>query len=246
MMKIIIEKIVEDEDFLHVEGVECVCFGIDKKYLKDITPKEGDVVTLHFINGIGTPIRGMDLNGVQLYYLTDEELAQQHEEQCKKDKDKRRRDFTKIEPTLNKMFELLPSLLQQRILMYRHFMHEFRELDEFYELVPMFLGYKMYRLCYSNDVHIFSKKVLEFEVVKYIKTHRFLKKFHPTWNQVDFARAFAGAIYADRTLLGKNTFDVNELKHSRVMFFPNCSAPLSGTFCVPRKKHIVEYMMKKS
>ncbi len=245
-MEVKIKTIVESEDALHIDGVENVCFSIDKKYLNNIIPKEGDIVIIYFINGFGTPIRGMSLNGVQLYYLTDEDLAQQHEEQCKRYKDKRRRDFTKIEPTLNKMFELLPSLLQQRILMYRHFMHEFRELDEFYELVPMFLGYKMYRLCYSNDVHIFSKKVLEFEVVKYIKTHRFLKKFHPTWNQVDFARAFAGAIYADRTLLSKNSFDVKELKHSKVMFFPNCSAPLSGTFCVPRKKHIVEYMMKKS
>ena len=64
MMDVKIKTVVESEDFLHVEGVECVGFSIDKKYLKDIRPKKGDVVTLHFINGIGTSIRGMDLNGV--------------------------------------------------------------------------------------------------------------------------------------------------------------------------------------
>ena len=241
MMDIKVKTIVDDGEFLNVRGVCGTCFFINKKYINKNIPKQGDTITLHFVNGYGTQIRGMDINAKKLYYLTEEEIQQEFDEWLKGVKDKRRRNFIKIEPILNEIFSLLPPLIQQRILMFRHFMPDFRVEGEFYELVPVFLGYKMYRLCYDDDIAVFSKKVLEFDHIKYAKSHRLLKNFEFSWNQVNFAQAFAGAVYTDKALLKQNVFDVKELKGARVMSFPNCSAPLEGCFCSPIKKHIVEY-----
>ena len=48
---------------------------------------------------------------------------------------------------INKMFALLPKLLQHRIELFRKFSPNFQSEDEFYELTTVFLANKIYHHC---------------------------------------------------------------------------------------------------
>ena len=71
-----ITEITKDKNWFSISTKEGPGFGMEDKY--DVTPKVGDKITLHCVHG--STIRGIDLNGVKVYYKSDEQLKQERKE----------------------------------------------------------------------------------------------------------------------------------------------------------------------
>lgn len=240
-----VEEVFVHEDGYCIKAKEGNVFFLSKENAGEIVPKVGDVITLHTY--CGSSIRGMDINSVSLYYKTDEELEEIRKTSALRVLKLKEEAFKKNEPTLNKIFALLPKLLQHRIEMFRIFSPNFRVKDEMYELSAVFLASKIYRHCSSaKTIDEFDEKVSNFDVSKYINHHWFFSQAEISSNQVAFAGAFATAIFRDHA---ENGIDVNnpspvDIYKSYCMRIPDALSPLRDALCWPREEFISEYIQK--
>lgn len=239
-----ITNVVVDEDGFHISTEEDVHFFMAKKLIGGISPKTGDIVTLHTYGG--SFIRGMDINSKPIYYKTDEDLEKDAEAFREQEKKRKQASFEKNKPTLDRLFSLLPKLLQHRIEMFRTFVPNYRAEWEMYELTAVFLGYKVYLNCKAQSYDEFCQKVDKFDIGKYVRTHKELKTFGMSLNQGDFARYLAKGIFSDVDGIEIDIKNPNpdDLLNSRVMAIPDAISPITGGTCNPRKEYIQNYINK--
>ena len=236
-----VKNVIDDGDGFSITSEEGNLFFLSKEKAQGKVPKVGDIITLHTYGGCF--IRGMDINSVPLYYKTDEELKQDRQKEKEEERKRREERFKELEPELNKLFALLPKILQHRIEMFRKFSPDFRVEDELYELSSVFLGSKIYHHCKANNLEDFEANVDKFDVSKYIKTHWFLSKIGVSSNQVAFAEALAVILLRDEVENKINIKDptIEELLVASSMRMPDALSPLRTPLCWPRENFIKDY-----
>lgn len=125
-----ITEVIKKEEWFSISTKEGSCFGIKTKY--NVTPKVGDKVTLHSRGGCD--IRGIDLNGVKLFYKTDAELETERTEWLKNNEIATQKKFTEEKESMDAQYSTLPKIFQERIDKYRQNNPRFRVDYEGYEL----------------------------------------------------------------------------------------------------------------
>jgi hypothetical protein len=123
---------VSESDTHYFISTEGSGFGIDKKYCGTTVPQVGDKIICQTKN-IST-VRGIILNGVQLYYKSDKQLEDEHKAWCEEYHRKQEEDFKKNQAKLDKDFNELPKPFQDRIQRYRDNNPDFRVEYEPYEM----------------------------------------------------------------------------------------------------------------
>lgn len=145
---------------------------------------------------------------------------------------------------INKMFALLPKLLQHRIELFRKFSPNFQSEDEFYELTTVFLANKIYHHCKAKDINNFASNVDKFDIDKYTQSHWLFSKIDMTINQVEFAKCIATSLFRDAVeqKMDIGNPDFYELQNSLTMKIPDALSPLRPPLCWPREGYIKDYI----
>lgn len=129
-------------------------FILYKKY--NIVPKVGDTITL-YCKGF-SHIRGMDINGIKIFYKTDEELEAHRVKELAKIEQRQRDEFEKSKPKLDAQYESLPNCFKQRIDKFRTNNPEFRIKYESYEMFCCLEAIKIANGCKTvNKIREFHK-----------------------------------------------------------------------------------------
>ena len=186
----------------------------------------------------------IDINGEEIYYLTHEQRKALDKEFAEEYKACNRERFEKDRNLLDKMFSLLPKLLQDRINLYRKFVPDFRADFEDYELSAVFLSYKIYKHCKADSYESFVKNLEDFDYDRYIRNHEVLKTRGMSINQVQFAQALATGLFRDEMEKKISLSAPTEamLRMSAVMDMPNALCTIGEIFCTPRKEYIDKYI----
>lgn len=125
-----IEEIHEHDDSWSISTKEGSGFMIRKKW--GVEPKVGDIVTL-YTKGFSF-IRGIDLNGQELFYKTDAQLeAHRIKEKIRMEKEKEEK-FVKNKERMDAQYDALPEVFRKRIVRFRSNNPKFRQDYEDYEL----------------------------------------------------------------------------------------------------------------
>lgn len=134
-----IESVEDRGDGYNVLTTESGGFGMPKL---GITPEAGDLVTLYYVNGRYTPFRGMDLNGVPLYFKTDAEVESERQAEHERYAAKKRQAFEDGKAGLDAQYDALPNVFKQRIDRFRAGNPDFRVEYEAYEMFSCTEGVK--------------------------------------------------------------------------------------------------------
>lgn len=128
--KVTIEEIHEHADSWSISTKEGCGFMIGKKW--GVEPKVGDIVTL-YTQGISF-IRGIDLNGQELFYKTDAELETHRlKEKIRMEREKEER-FAENKENMDAQYDALPEVFRKRIDRFRSNNPKFRQDYEECEL----------------------------------------------------------------------------------------------------------------
>lgn len=239
---LVVTDVFDDEKMFHIETEEGIVFGLEKRFLNGVVPKVGDKINLHL--ELLSRIVGVDINGEEIYYLTHEQRKALDKEFAEEYKACNRERFEKDRNLLDKMFSLLPKLLQDRINLYRKFVPDFRADFEDYELSAVFLSYKIYKHCKADSYESFVKNLEDFDYDRYIRNHEVLKTRGMSINQVQFAQALATGLFRDEMEKKISLSAPTEamLRMSAVMDMPNALCTIGEIFCTPRKEYIDKYI----
>lgn len=111
------------------------CIWVDKENDHDI-PKVGQLVRIYHLGhiGIGSVVRGLDLEGKHCRYQTYEMLINQYFKHIKDEKILQQQKFEEEKELLDKQFKLLPAVFQRRIERFRFNNEDFRWKYESIEL----------------------------------------------------------------------------------------------------------------
>jgi uncharacterized protein YkuJ len=111
-------------------------FFIAKEYdgvAHGIVPAVGDTVRMY--GGFGRPVRGLFVNGRQIYYRTEQQEKERFARQLAEDEAKRQREFEATgRAILDAKYDALPPIFQARIDKFRHNNPDFRWKYEKYEM----------------------------------------------------------------------------------------------------------------
>lgn len=99
-----------------------------------IQPKAGDTARLYG-KGFGYVVRGVDINGAEAFYRTEEQQEAEGKRQAEEADEKRRAEFERDRPRLDKQYAALPPAFQARVDRFRRNAPEFRWRMERYELL---------------------------------------------------------------------------------------------------------------
>lgn len=127
--KEIIESVTKSDGYYNIQ-TKSSGFGLELKY--GVEPKKGDTVEVEVTNG--STIRGIKLNGVKVFYKTDEDLAREHKEWCEGNKKRQLEEFEKEKDSLDAKYNALPKMFQERIDKFRTNNPNFRVEFESYEM----------------------------------------------------------------------------------------------------------------
>lgn len=134
--------------------------GLKKKH--GLIPSVGDELTIHYVNGPFTQIRGMDVNGVRAFYKTDEELEAHRINQKAKYEQDQRDEFEKNKEELDRQYDGLPDVFKARIDRFRANNPNFRVEYERYEMFCCTEAVKIAEACKTPDeVKAFKDKSYE-------------------------------------------------------------------------------------
>lgn len=106
-------------------------FGIQDEW--GVSIKTGDVARFYG-RGIGCTVRGLDINGVQCYYRTERQQAEENERERAKYEAEQKEEFEKNRVSLDEKYNALPEMFQKRIDKFRTNNHDFRWKYEAYEM----------------------------------------------------------------------------------------------------------------
>lgn len=237
-MNIIVKNVSELSDHFFIESEDGVIFSMLKEDIKDYKPKVGDKLFLH--TRLGSQIRGVDKEGKSIYFHSDTELERRHQIWKKNQKQYRIDRFIKQVPYIEKLYSLLPKILQHRILMLRNFIPNFRVECEFYEITAIFLAYKIYLHC--GKIGNFDENLKKFDVNKYLRMHKILQEIGFSVNQVSYAMVFAKCLTDD---VFEHNINISSPKSedflcSEVMMIPLALSPL-----LPEEYQLKQTFLKK-
>jgi hypothetical protein len=126
--KDVIVKEVNKHSFTQVDGWS---FGIRKEW--SVSIKVGDVARFYG-KGIGSVVRGLDINGVQCYYRTKKQQAEENARWIAQRKAEQKAEFEKNKASLDEKYRCLPEVFQRRIDKFRANNPDFRWKYESYEI----------------------------------------------------------------------------------------------------------------
>lgn len=127
----IISAVEKDSDNSYSITTDGWSLGIDTD---TIVPKKGDVVR-YYGNGVGSVIRGIDIEGVQIRYESERQLRLRYKKESMIE-DRRRKDhFKSIQSSLDEKFDALPPAFQKRIERFRQNNFNFRWQHEESEIL---------------------------------------------------------------------------------------------------------------
>lgn len=101
---------------------------------KEIVPKAGDVVR-YYSRGIGSAVRGIDIEGVQIRYESERQLILKYKKLSMREDRKRKGYFKSIESSLDEKLNELPFVFQKRIERFRWNNFNFRWRHEESEIL---------------------------------------------------------------------------------------------------------------
>jgi hypothetical protein len=126
----LIIKSVEEGDTYYTISAGSSGFGLEKSY--GVKPKKGDRVKLYTIKV--SEIRGMDINGVRVFYKSDAQLEKERKEWVEKYNKGKLETFEKNKASLDSDYASLPKIFQKRIDKFRKNNPNFRVEYEDYEM----------------------------------------------------------------------------------------------------------------
>jgi len=107
-------------------------FYISKEH--GVEPKVGQVA--RFYGGdIGRPVRGLDLDGQEVFYRTPEQEAELNAQWVREQEAKDKAEFEQNKADLNAQYQVLPEVFQRRIDKFRNNNPDFRWKYEAYEML---------------------------------------------------------------------------------------------------------------
>ena len=127
---LIISKVKKCRKYYTISTTNGTGFILYTKY--KVKPKVGDTITLYTKRF--SFIRGMDLNGVSIFYKTDEELEEHRLKEIQIIEEKKQKQFKKNVKRMDEQFNRLPMEFQERIKRFRILNDQFRVDYEDYEL----------------------------------------------------------------------------------------------------------------
>lgn len=220
---------------------DCTGFFMQTQNIGNVTPKVGDTITLFFINGYGTEIIGMNLNGKKLYLKTPEQLEKEHAVQAARRRKEQLELFEENKEKFDQIFASFPALIRHRISLYKTYATDFRVEHEGYELHAILLGVKIYEACkIESKINNFANMDYK-EQIKIIPE---IETGETSGNQFQYAVYFAHAIRIDHF---NNAIDLDkptkkDLLRSYVMNVPLAISPVCGDPLYPKEKYIKKYI----
>lgn len=131
-----------------------------------IIPKKGMKVKFYG-KGLGYTVRGLDINGHNIYYRTPKQAEKDHEKWCRELDKKNKNDFKKHKKVLDNDYKSLPEFFQKRIDKFRKNNHNFRWEYESYEMFCCMEAVKISRaLKTPKDIKDWSKLSWEEQIKK--------------------------------------------------------------------------------
>lgn len=127
-----IKSVSVNEDSYTIQFINNSGFGLDKKY--QVMPKEDDDIEIICVGGYFGTIRGVTINGVKVFYKTDEDLENERIAYKKAQEEKEKAAFEREKENLDKRYSKLPEIFRQRIDRFRRNNPDFRVKFESYEL----------------------------------------------------------------------------------------------------------------
>ena len=99
-----------------------------------IKPKVGQVARFYG-GGIGYPVRGLDLDGQEVFYRTPAQAAKLHAQRTRRQNAKDKAEFEQNKVKLDAQYRALPEVFQRRIDRFRTNNPDFRWKYEAYEML---------------------------------------------------------------------------------------------------------------
>jgi len=122
-------------------------FGLAKKY--GVKPEIGDEVTIHVYQG--SCIRGMELNGVLVFYKTDMDIEREREEYRVAREIEKKETFERNKASMDAKYETLPQCFKDRIDRFRSESPDFRLEHEAYEMFCIEQGILIANACKTAE-----------------------------------------------------------------------------------------------
>ena len=141
-----IKEVTENADHFFISTVDGWCFGFEKKY--GVTPKSGDLVKTYTVNG--STVRGVDLNGVRVFYKSDEQLEQERKEWLASHEREKQDAFQKNRAKMDADYEALPQNFKKRLDRFRANNDRFRVDYEAYEMFCCKEAVKIAAACFAK------------------------------------------------------------------------------------------------
>lgn len=150
-----ITDVTESGDWYQISQ-DGLCCGLKKSY--GVIPKVGDKLTVHTKGGSFGTIRGMDLNGVKIFWKSDDELEADRIEWLRKNEEYKQQKFKDSVAEMDKQYDALPECFKKRIDKFRANNDRFRIDYEGYELFCCEQAIEIANGCKTaNAVKEFSK-----------------------------------------------------------------------------------------
>lgn len=124
----VVVREVSNDSFVREDGWT---FGIQKEWR--IIPKPGDIARFYG-RGIGSVVRGLDINGVECFYHTEEQQAKEHAKWVRQYEADQKAEFEKNRVSLDEKYQKLPEIFKKRIDKFRTNNPDFRWKYESYEM----------------------------------------------------------------------------------------------------------------
>ncbi len=157
----IITSVTESEDWYSLTfGLSC---GLKKKY--GVIPKVGDSITVHTKGGAFGTIRGIDINGVPVFWKTDEELEAARLKWLKEQEERKQKQFQDNVAKMDAQYAALPQCFKERISKFRYNNDRFRIDYESYELFCCEQAIEIAKACVTPaEVEKFKAKPWEQQI----------------------------------------------------------------------------------
>lgn len=122
----------KDKEGYEITREEGWMFYVSKEH--GVEPKIGQVARFYG-GGIGRPVRGLDLNGQEVFYRTPEQQAELHAQSVREHEAKDKVEFEQNKVELDAQYQALPEVFQRRIDKFRTNNPDFRWKFEAYEML---------------------------------------------------------------------------------------------------------------